>query len=230
MNETVNQHVNKYGYAFLQNWNPSLNTQEVVGIFGTLLEVSKQVGHENIPDIQSLKPRQKNDNLKNQYSGYFGLDEFPLHTDLAHWSCPPRYLLLRCIVGSNSVATNFIHINELKKIIGNNLINKSVVKLRRSKSFAVNCLLPTSFNSDGIEGIRWDSIFLSPMNKAANKITESLCQDGLQSKISHVILKNIGDTLIIDNWKILHGRGIVNVQESNRIIERAYLTDLEGNL
>lgn len=33
----------------------------------------------------------------NTYSGLFGLEEFPLHTDLAHWHSPPRYILLRVL-------------------------------------------------------------------------------------------------------------------------------------
>lgn len=230
MSEAAKKHIKEYGYAFFQSLNPDSSTMEVAMMFGTPLEVSKQIGHRNIPDIQSLKPRQKSDNLKNQYSGHFGVGEFPLHTDLAHWSYPPRYLLLRCIVGSMSVTTNYIHIDKLKKIIGNSMFKKSVVKIRKSRAFATNCLLPTSFFSGGVEGIRWDSLFLSPMNNSANKIANYLCQEGIQSNLDHVILKNTGDTIIIDNWKMLHGRGAVGIQELGRIIERAYLTDLEGKI
>ncbi|MEJ1361781.1 MAG: hypothetical protein RPU43_08580 [Candidatus Sedimenticola sp. (ex Thyasira tokunagai)] len=229
MDEATKQHIKKYGYAFLQSLNPNSSTMEVARTFGTPLEVSKQLGHRYIPDIQSLKPRQQNDNLKNQYSGYFGLGEFPLHTDLAHWSCPPRYLLLRCIVGSVSVKTNYIHIDKLEEMIGNSLIKKSVVKLRRSRVSTANCLLPTSFCSGGVDGVRWDSLFLSPMNIPANKITNYLCREHFQSTLEHVILRNSGDTIIIDNWKMLHGRSAVDIQELGRLIERAYLTDLEVN-
>ena len=230
MIEGTKQHIEENGYAFLNSLNPDSSTMDVAMMLGTPLEVSKQIGHRNIPDIQSLKPRQKNDNLKNQYSGHFGLGEFPLHTDLAHWLHPPRYLLLRCIVGSMSITTNYIHIDKLKKIIGHNLLKKSVVKLRKSREFTNNCLLPTSFFSGGVEGVRWDSLFLSPMNNSANKIANYLCQEGFQSNLDHVILKNTGDTIIIDNWKMLHGRGAVNIQELGRTIERAYLTDLEDKL
>jgi hypothetical protein len=65
------------------------------------LEVADQLGIidkvEGLATVQTLIPRKVSSSPPNTYSGNFGHAEFPLHTDLAHWALPPRYLLLRCI-------------------------------------------------------------------------------------------------------------------------------------
>ena len=39
-------------------------------------------------------------------------------------------------------------------------------------------------------------------------------------------LTNPGDTLIVDNWRFLHGRSCVPAVDVNRRIERVYLSEL----
>lgn len=50
----------------------------------------------------------KIDEQDNTYSGNFGLEVFPFHTDLAHWYIPPRYIFLRCVNPAEYVATKLI--------------------------------------------------------------------------------------------------------------------------
>src|SRR2546423_858394 len=88
--------VRRLGHAFLPRWQTNASTEEVARSAGRLVNVEALLPGSGIPSVQVLHPRPQAEAPRNQYSGTFGLGEFPLHTDLAHWSRPPRYLMLRC--------------------------------------------------------------------------------------------------------------------------------------
>ena len=85
-----------------------LPTAEVAVRVGRILEIDKLLPSSKIPTVQSLRPRQAVEAKQNQYSGHYGFDIFPFHTDLAHWALPPRYFLLRCLIGTEDVFTNVL--------------------------------------------------------------------------------------------------------------------------
>src|SRR5688500_1379294 len=63
---------------------------------------------EGISEIQTLAPCNKDEAGTNRYSGLYGVEEFPLHTDMAHWHVPPRYFLLRCVQPTDNVPTYLV--------------------------------------------------------------------------------------------------------------------------
>ncbi|MDC0833286.1 TauD/TfdA family dioxygenase [Geitlerinema sp. CS-897] len=227
MLEGLKKTLETQGYVFIPCWSAESKTEAIAKDIGKLLKISEINGHEHISNIQSLKPRTKKDGIKNQYSGYFGLDNFPLHTDLAHWFRPPRYILLRCIVGSSSVVTKLLPSMTVRRRLGDFTICKAVVKPRKNKLGNPNCLLPVSFKESDVQALRWDSIFLVPINKNSKKIYNFLTSKDVESDINPQLLKHPGDTLIIDNWTMLHGRSEVDNSSNDRLIERAYLTEIK---
>jgi hypothetical protein len=70
---------------------------------------------------------------------------------LAHWLCPPRYILLRCLNGSDLVSTKIISYDFLVNLLGVKTFKKAVVKTRNGY------VLPIIFDKDGIIGMRWFS-------------------------------------------------------------------------
>ena len=46
------------------------------------------------------------------------------------------------------------------------------------------------------------------------------------SGIVQVALETPGDTILIDNWRMLHGRAPVQPEACERLIERVFLSDL----
>jgi L-asparagine oxygenase len=88
--------VESEGYVFLRQFLPE---SEPAAAFASIGQVD---GVEGLDIIQTLTPREATTSTPNTYSGNFGIGDFPLHTDLAHWAMPPRYVVLRCISGSNS--------------------------------------------------------------------------------------------------------------------------------
>lgn len=75
--------------------------------------------------------------------------------------------------------------------------------------------------------MRWDSLFLEPINSAAKKAYELFHAHswGKQDIISTRLTKP-GDTLIIDNWRMLHGRSSVPKISMDRNIQRIYLNNI----
>src|SRR5262245_33113520 len=91
--------VRELGFTFLPRWQPKTTTLELAEYVGPVFDIGKFLPHSRIPIVQSLEPRREADAGNNKYSKSFGVKEFPLHTDLAHWALPPRYMILRCRIG-----------------------------------------------------------------------------------------------------------------------------------
>lgn len=211
------------GFVFLPQWQKGKTTKNAASSVGMIMSPSKVFGHDSIADVQKIIPREKSEKLKNQYSGHFGLGEFPLHSDLAHWSSPPKFLILRCCNGSENVTTNVLPFRLIYDDLMDLSVNRAVVKTRQNKITTSSCLLPLVFNMKGNRAYRWDSLFLEPVNSPAIKIKEYFERNDLSDKYFKFILKNVGDTLILNNWINLHGRSQVTEMDLDRVIERIYV-------
>lgn len=77
------------GFVFIEKFLPRLNTEQVALKLGRIVEIEKEITGSNIPNVQILRPKKESTLLANQYSGFYGLGEFPFHSDLAHWNFPP---------------------------------------------------------------------------------------------------------------------------------------------
>lgn len=219
--------LSELGYAHLPNYECGKNTEQIATEMGNVFSVSEILGGAYIPDVQTLKPKEKHAGMLNRYSGVFGLDAFPYHSDLAHWEIPPRYLLLRCIIGSAKVTTNLISWSELAEQLNRKDLERAVFRTRRKSPHVSPSLLSLKFEHQGVQGLRWDSLFLLPMNSYAKNVKEAFNDINLEAALEKKIsLLNFGDTLLIDNWKMLHGRSAVPQSARERKIERIYLSSL----
>lgn len=207
----------RHGYALLQQLAPASSTLEVAGSLGVPLTP------RDGPLVQQLMPRATA--TPNTYSGNFGLGMFPFHTDLAHWRSPPRYLVLRCLHGYEDVPTMLIDGESLVETIGANLLSRAVVKARRPQNGAIPLLRLVEKVGDRSR-IRWDSLFI----QSASRVGEEGCRL-MQAAIADapqiaVALSRPGDTLILDNWRMLHARASVPEGRADRILERVYLEEV----
>jgi L-asparagine oxygenase len=213
--------VNCRGYSFLQSHLPEQSTLEVVTAIGTPLRL------KGLADIQSLKPRQRCQASPNMYSGNYGLDDFPLHTDLAHWYIPPRYLVLRCLTGAGGVATRLLDGNDVIKAVGEGALRRALVQPRRPLANNRPLLRLLDQTAAPARRLRWDRLFVSPATSASAATFSAMNSYLEQTRGTEVTLLHPGDILIVDNWRVLHGRSAVSAASENRWIERAYLGDLQ---
>jgi hypothetical protein len=222
---TVAMH--RKGYFVAPRWRRNRSTIDVSRSVGTVLDVGSLLPGSGIPTVQTLKPRPSTESPANQYSGRYGLDAFPLHTDLAHWARPPRYFVLRCRVGSRAVATTLLPTSTVVSNLGMEMLRRAVVRPRHPPRTGVECPLPIVFAAGSVAGFRWDPLFLVPMNQPAQRLADvMLTTEWDRSDLVTLTLADAGDTVVVDNWRFLHGRSSVSDTDVGRHVERVYLTEL----
>lgn len=179
----------------------------------------------NIPTVQTLKPAIEKESSLNVYSGNYGLRQFPPHTDLAHWYVPPKYLMLRCVIPARDVYTTLLHTETAIKGLAESTIRNAMFVPRRKLCGQLPLLWFCQRNKSH-SLFRWDQLFLNPSNDEAKEISSTIQRLDMASEFEKLYLRNAADTLIIDNWRMLHGRSEVAVSETHRVIERVYLARL----
>lgn len=148
-----------------------------------------------------------------------------MHTDLAHWRLPPRYFMLRCVKGYAEVPTLVFDGNQVVSNIGRELLRRAVVRPRRPKAGEVRLLRLLGDGPDA-EILRWDSLYLKPASRIGEIAVASVSECLGSITPTAVALIEKGDTMVIDNWRMLHGRSAVMESYQNRHLERVYLGSL----
>lgn len=214
----VKDQLSEQGFLFIPKWKTEKTIYELAKGFGEVLKISDYLNHSMIQDVQIIRPKEKGNSSEKQYSGKFGLNTFPLHTDLAHWTHPPKFMMLRCIKGAERVATRILTLDTVWDKLEMNGIRRAVVKSRDKQS----CVLPLLFKVNDKYCIRWDSYFLEPMNENARKIRKVMLSETVWDLATDIRLVDCGDTLILNNHSTFHARSNVPVECTGRVIERVY--------
>jgi L-asparagine oxygenase len=207
------------GCVCLERFQAGVSTIQVARELGETLQLS------NIPIVQQIVPKKQEESTDSLYSGNFGLKEFPFHTDLAHWYIPPRYLMLRCVTPS---ACAFTAIEEIATVLAG--VPRSIIYralfLPRKKLGGKKHLLRLAQDVGDNQLFRWDSIFIVPANCEAQEISGHLMSLDVKAARRKVALTYPGDTLVIDNWRMLHGRSAIYSSDMTRTLERVYLKEI----
>lgn len=221
MSHIANDALRKDGYAFLHDFMPDASS------FHAFAQIGKIDKVEGMCEIQTLTPKIISESLPNTYSGNFGTTDFPLHSDLAHWSSPPRFLTLRCIKGSIEVPTRVLPSHELISIIGENLLRRTLAQPRRplnNRNHVLQLLEKPTSSEHPL--LRWDGIYLLPYNSLSIRVFETVKRTIQDLRPIEFFLTKPGETLIIDNWRCLHGRSNTPPSAQDRKIDRAYFSEI----
>lgn len=217
LTELRNQ-ITERGYILIPEHRPGTDIVEIASELGTPL-TPWEGGL-----VQTLTPRE--DAAPNTYSGNFGLGRFPFHTDLAHWRRPPRYLLLRCLIGYRDVPTSLIDGRTLVDAISRDVLTRAIFRPRRPRDGALGLLRLLEPGAEGADLLRWDEIFLRPASRVGEIADAEIREWLATSAQSSIALFRTGDTLIIDNWRMLHARSPISAGREDRSIQRIYLGGL----
>ncbi len=180
------------------------------------------VSSPGAPFIESLQPRSEMDARANTTSSIYGLNQFPLHTDMAHWPLPPRYLVMRASVVATSVPTLLVDSRDLE--LDGNKLNEWRRALWRVSRVHRPYLCSLFFQHDGIVGVRWDVCTMSPYGRVAMQIVSDVVaemNDLLVKRPIRIDWSSSDELLVLDNWRMLHARPPVAASASNRTIQRA---------
>lgn len=212
------------GYVRINRFSKEIATEDISKNIGTIIDVRKISPSSFADNVQNLRPRDKEEFKSNTYSAIFGLDAFPAHSDYAHWQNPPRYMMLRCVLGSPFVSTNLMQSTVILKEAYDIAVNAVAVPRRKDVLHKI-CAMPLVFNKANILGFRWDSVFLKPMNSSAKKI-EGVVNSLFAECSKSIALVAPGEFVILDNWRMLHARSLVPTETKERLIERVYFRGL----
>ena len=186
------------------------------------VSVAQQIGTpENLSGfrlVQILTPKPSSDAAPNTYTGIYRTSAFPHHTDLAHWSIPPRFILLRCRQPSPAVQTTVLQFHDVLEDESESTLAQAHFRQRRKLAGRFSIL---KLRQGAIH--RWDESFLVPDNEAGAALFGRVRERLSRANPTRVPLHSPGTCLLIDNWRMLHGREPVPLTEANRCLERIYL-------
>lgn len=217
--------VTENGFVMYRSLAPNLSTIELAQELGTILDIPRLLPSSGIPVVQSLRPRATMEVGQNQYSGHYGLGAFPVHTDLAHWALPPRYLLLRCIAGFDDVFTCILPWTQIVETLGKSALGKAVFVVRNRRNGSSGLVRAMSQYAQ-TDVFRWDQVFLRPLNQQAHELAKVMADPKWNCEVINIQLRQPGDAVLIDNWRMLHGRSAVPWQSKARHLERVYLSEV----
>lgn len=176
--------------------------------------------------MHHLVARSQENAPPNTYGGNYGFGTLPLHTDLAHWYISPRYLVLRCLAGSSSVATLLLDGFDVVSAIGQTAMRRALVQPRRPVAGQRALLhLLEQDRQTGRLMLRWDELFLVPASPSSAEVFSVVKERLTAIDPKRIVLHDPGDTLVLDNWRMLHGRS-PTVMSDARVLQRAYLGEL----
>lgn len=163
--------------------------------------------------VEEISPHHMEDSNPNSLSGKYGLDYFPLHCDTSHWIVPCRYILLACKNASDiPVSTKLLDTLDMNLSSSDRtLVLSSVFLIKNGRKSFYSSILSSSRDF-----IRLDPGCMYPLEDDGKRAME-IYSYTKQKDIVKEINWQIGDILIIDNWRVLHGRG------SNPNLDRALL-------
>jgi hypothetical protein len=162
---------------------------------------------------------------QNTYSSRFGLQAFPFHTDLANWTTPPRYVLLRHHSGDGGVPTLLLDAFPIIDTLGIERFRAGLWSARGSQGrFLCNVL--SSRRRAAL--FRWDACGMKPENEHATVASAALieCINEMQGRHSTAVrLGEQNAFLVIDNWRTMHARPPIPAGSVSRTLERLFIAE-----
>jgi alpha-ketoglutarate-dependent taurine dioxygenase len=164
----------------------------------------------------TLSPTEAAEAKPRSLSKVHAVGEFPLHIDTAHWLTPCRYVMLACVSpGSgcrstllmdtrrlplNEHKSSLLHSTPLRVTNGRNSFFSTILsKARPFVRFDLGCMTATT--TDGVKALA----FLAKEN----------WPDHIET-----VRWEAGTVVVIDNWRMLHGRGHADCPDADRKLLR----------
>ena len=169
--------------------------------------------------VEELRIRDSADAPPRSLSAMHGTGGFPLHTDYAHWHIPPRFVLLR----SNASVEN-VRPTTILPLVGRKLHNTDMEQLRRHVWKVAGNANPFYARilrvDNNCEILRFDLACMTPAYASAAVGIDIIQKAHALFGVIHFEW-SFGVTLIIDNWRTLHGRSNIEGQcDASRILQR----------
>jgi hypothetical protein len=129
------------------------------------------------------------------------------------------------LLGYPDLPTLVIDGRALVEQLGAELAGRAVVRPRRPQDGDLR-LLRLLKDHSGTPLLRWDTLFLKPASRIGVEALAEMSRLIDAASVTAVGMTECGDTLVIDNWRMLHARPAVAPDRRDRCLERVYLRSL----
>jgi len=178
------------------------------------------------PIVHSLTPKYRSEAKPRSLSGLHGLDAFPFHSDCAHWKKPARYVLLRCARASSGCSgTQLLDSRALPLTPTDWTALEHAVWVVRGGSTAFLAPIVERTYPDAHDfRVRFDRGCMKPAHPtfaSAGVILERAAH----TAVGITVTWEPGLTVVIDNWRCLHGRDAASdLDLQDRELERVLVS------
>jgi len=149
-----------------------------------------------------LLPTEANAARPRSLSKLYATGQFPLHIDTAHWLVPCRYVMLGCVSpGSGNRSTLLLDTRRLP-------LNEQQIGLLRSTPLRIASGRNSFFStvlSNARPFVRFDPGCMAPTSPDGAEALEVLAHCNWPDHVEAICWEP-GTVLVIDNWRLLHGR------------------------
>lgn len=167
--------------------------------------------------FERVVPRTSSAAYAGSLSSRYGLASLPLHVDTAHWPTPCRYLVMACeAVGPAPIPT--ILLDSWKVYLSdaeNDACKQAVFLIRNGRHSFYGTI-----RQDDRPFLRIDPGCMTPLSESGALALAAFRAERHEGTYHRHEWK-IGEILVIDNWRLLHGRGCGERTEPGRVLLRA---------
>jgi L-asparagine oxygenase len=178
------------------------------------------VDPRNPEQVRDIRPQSIEDANKNTLSSRYGTDEFPFHTDCAHWHKPARYLVLYCVCpgsGNRPTLLKDSHAWELSDSEGD-LACRALWRTGHVRPQ----ICTVANRADGRLAVRYDRDCMRPMTAEARELSSRL-ELWLERSPTRQVEWEPECLLVVDNHRLMHARGKSNKADGDRWLKRILL-------
>ncbi len=226
--KNISEILDSEGLIVIQNTSVESNEEiislaQMVGL--TELNIDEDLSG---PQVMIIK-KDPNKIKPNQASTYFTSDFFPLHTDLSYVINPPKYLLMQCVVeDTNGEGVSLLSdcsksFNILSSHSKQNLMQQKFIFPNPPNCKIGENIFPIYSINDKVFRLKNETMKCPKEFQPA--LTEFI--EVLKNNIVRYLLKK-GDTIIIDNHRLVHGR--TSFQSETRKLRRIYSAERKSCL
>jgi len=169
--------------------------------------------------FDTLSPTEADAAKPRSLSKVHAFGEFPLHIDTAHWLTPCRYVMLACVSpGSASRPTLLMDTRRLPlSEHQSSLLNCTPLRVTNGRNSFFSTIL-----SKARPFVRFDPGCMTATTIDGEKALAVLARHNWPAHIESVLWQQ-GMVVVLDNWRLLHGRADTGCHDRDRKLLRISL-------